>query len=201
MEEKFDLELKKELKDVAIIDYGIIKGNSTIVFIKAGQDGSLYGYKNKYIRMAKRINKKYGCSVICSSNPFDGSNPLDNAFEVIDEYAKIFDKYKVYYLGFSNGALIGAWFGTRYEKIKRMCLVNGPLMYNWHNTKECSLKYAGERISYVYGEMDQSAKYLPLLEAITNDKIKLYTVYEDHHFSYDDEDFQTLPDKYLFYDE
>lgn len=201
MDDKFDIELEKEFKEVAIIEYGIVKGNSTIVFIKAGQDGSLYGYKNKYLRMAKRINKKYGCSVICSSNPFDGNNPLDNAFEVIEEYAKFFDDYKVYYLGFSNGALIGAWFGTKYEKIKRMCLVNGPLMYNWHNTKECSLKYNGERISYVYGEMDQSAKYLPLLESITNDKIKLYTLYEDHHFSFNDDDFQTLPDKYLFYDE
>lgn len=49
--------------------------------------------------------------------------------------------------------------------------------------------------------MDQSAKYLPLLESITNDKIKLYTLYEDYHFSFNDDDFQTLPDKYLFYDE
>ena len=67
--EKFDKEIKKEFKDIAIIEYGIVEGNNTIVFIKAGQNGSLYGYQNKYIRMAKNVNKKYGCSVICSSNP------------------------------------------------------------------------------------------------------------------------------------
>lgn len=200
MKEKFDIEIKSKLEDVVIIDYGIINGDSTIVFIKAGQNGSLYGYKNKYIKMARRINEKYGCSVICSSNPFDGKNPLDNAFEIIDDYAKKFDDYKVYYLGFSNGALIGAWFGTKYNKIRRMCLVNGPLMYNWHNTKEGVLNSSCERINFVYGEMDQSVRYLPLLNNITNDKIKLYTLYEDHHFSFNDDDFQTLPDKYLFYD-
>ena len=41
-------------------------------------------YNNKYIKMAKRLNKKYKCTVICSSNPFDGNNPLDNAFTVIE---------------------------------------------------------------------------------------------------------------------
>ena len=113
----------------------IIEGNNIIVFIKAGQDGSLYGYQNKYIKMARRLNKKYGCSVICSSNPFDGNNPLDNAMEIIEDYAKIFDNYKIYYLGYSNGALIGAWFGVKYPKIKRMALVNGPLMYNFHKRR------------------------------------------------------------------
>ena len=92
-------------------------------------------YQDKYIKMAKRLDRKYGCSVICSSNPFDGRNPLDNAMEVIKEYATQFDDYTIYYLGFSNGALIGAWFGTNYLKIKRMALVNGPLMYNYHKTK------------------------------------------------------------------
>ena len=109
--EEFDIEIQSRLNDTTVIDYGIMNGNSTIVFIKPGLDGSLYGYENKYVRMAKRINKKYGCSVICSSNPSDEMNPLDNAFEVIEEYAKKFSDYKVYYLGYSNGALIGAWYG------------------------------------------------------------------------------------------
>ena len=39
-------------------------------------------------------------------NPFDGNNPLDNAMSIIEEYASKFDNYKIYYLGYSNGALI-----------------------------------------------------------------------------------------------
>ena len=195
---KFDKEIHSNFND-EIIDYGIVEGNNIIVFIKAGQDGSLYGYQNKYIKMARRLNKKYGCSVICSSNPFDGNNPLDNAMEIIEDYAKIFDNYKIYYLGYSNGALIGAWFGVKYPKIKRMALVNGPLMYNFHKTKEGALSFNGDMISFIYGEYDQSIGYIDLLKNMENDKIKVFVEKgQDHHFSKSEEDFQQIPEKYLF---
>ena len=196
---KFDKEIHSKFEDIAIIDYGIVEGNNIIVFIKAGQNGSLYGYQNKYIKMAKKINKKYGCSVICSSNPFDGNNPLDNAMEVIEDYAKRFDDFKIYYLGYSNGALIGAWFGIKYPKIKRMALVNGPLMYNLYKTKEGALSFKGESINFIYGEYDQSIGYVELLKSIENDKIKVFIEEgQDHHFSKSEEDFQKIPEKYLF---
>ena len=196
---KFDKEIHSKFEDIAIIDYGIVEGNNIIVFIKAGQNGSLYGYQNKYIKMAKRLNKKYGCSVICSSNPFDGNNPLDNAMEVIEDYAKRFDDFKIYYLGYSIGALIGAWFGIKYPKIKRMALVNGPLMYNLYKTKEGALSFKGESINFIYGEYDQSIGYVELLKSIENDKIKVFIEEgQDHHFSKSEEDFQKIPEKYLF---
>lgn len=196
---KFDKEIHSKFEDIAIIDYGIVEGNNIIVFIKAWQNGSLYGYQNKYIKMAKRLNQKYGCSVICSSNPFDGNNPLDNAMVIIEDYAKRFDDYKIYYLGYSNGALIGAWFGVKYPKIKRMALVNGPLMYNLHKTKEGALSFKGESINFIYGEHDQSIGYVELLKSIENDKIKVFIEEgQDHHFSKSEEDFQKIPEKYLF---
>ena len=196
---KFDKEIHSKFEDIAIIDYGIVEGNNIIVFIKAGQNGSLYGYQNKYIKMAKRLNQKNGCSVICSSNPFDGNNPLDNAMEVIEDYAKKFDDYKIYYLGYSNGALIGAWFGIKYPKIKRMALVNGPPMYNLYKTKEGALSFKGESINFIYGEYDQSIGYVELLKNIENDKIKVFIEEgQDHHFSKSEEDFQKIPEKYLF---
>ena len=196
---KFDKEIHSKFEDIAIIDYGIVEGNNIIVFIKTGQNGSLYGYQNKYIKMAKRLNKKYGCSVICSSNPFDGNNPLDNAMEVIEDYAKRFDDFKIYYLGYSNGALIGAWFGIKYPKIKRMALINGPLMYNLYKTKEGALSFKGESINFIYGEYDQSIGYVELLKSIENDKIKVFIEEgQDHHFSKSEEDFQKIPEKYLF---
>lgn len=199
---KFDKEIQSRFKDVAIIDYGIVEGNNIVVFIKAGQNGSLYGYQNKYIKMARRLKEKYGCSVICSSNPFDGNNPLDNAMKVIEDYAKKFEEYKIYHLGYSNGALIGAWFGTKYPKIERMALVNGPLMFNYHKTKEGALSFKCESIYFIYGDHDQSIGYTDLLKGIENDRIKLFIENgQDHHFSKSDEEFQKILDKYLFYDE
>lgn len=80
-----------------------------------------------------------------------------------------------------------------------MALVNGPLMYNLHKTKEGALSFKGESINFIYGEYDQSIGYVELLKSIENDKIKVFIEEgQDHHFSKSEEDFQKIPEKYLF---
>lgn len=195
---KYEKEINSNFADV-VIQYGIIYGDSKLFFIKVGQDGSIYGYNDKYVKMAERINKKYGCTVVVSSNPYSVGNPLENAMEVINELG--FEDYEIYYFGHSKGALFGAWFGYMYSRIKRRVLVNGPLMYNFHKTKEDALDFGGDRLTFVYGDNDQSFKYTELLTAILNDKIKLEIMENnDHHFSNSFDDFQMIPDKFLFYD-
>ena len=199
---KFDKIVKSNLEDITVIEYGIIEGNNTIVFIKSGQNGSIYGYNNKYIKMAKRLNKKYKCTVICSSNPFDGNNPLDNAFTVIEKYTSKFEDYKVYYLGFSNGALIGAYFGINYPKIKRMLLVNMPLIYDINLIKNNLNNFNNEKVTIVYGSFDYSINLLENIKDIKSNRVDIKVILnEDHYFSKDEEDFYSLPEKYLFYKE
>lgn len=199
---KFDKIVKSNLEDIAVIEYGIIEGNNTIVFIKSGQNGSIYGYNNKYIKMAKRLNKKYKCTVICSSNPFDGNNPLDSAFTVIEKYTSKFEDYKVYYLGFSNGALIGAYFGINYPKIKRMLLVNMPLIYDINLIKNNLNNFNNEKVTIVYGSLDYSSNLLENIKDIKSNRVDIKVILnEDHYFSKDEEDFYSLPEKYLFYKE
>lgn len=199
---KFDKIVKSNLEDITVIEYGIIEGNNTIVFIKSGQNGSIYGYNNKYIKMAKRLNKKYKCTVICSSNPFDGNNPLDNAFTVIEKYKSKFEDYKVYYLGFSNGALIGAYFGINYPKIKRMLLVNMPLIYDINLIKNNLNNFNNEKVTIVYGSLDYSINLLENIKNIKSNRLDIKVILnEDHYFSKDEEDFYSLPEKYLFYKE
>ena len=103
--QKYDIETSSKLNDNIIIDYGIIKGNSTVLFIKPGQNGTIYGYNNKYLKLARLVNSKYGCSIVCSSNNYDGIDSLENAIKEINKY---FTNYQIYYLGFSKGASIGA---------------------------------------------------------------------------------------------
>ena len=85
---KYDKVFTKEFKDIATIEYGAIKGNNTVVFIKVGQDGSINGYEDKYLKIATNLNKKYGYTVIVASNPFDGTNPLDHDMNVVKNYCK-----------------------------------------------------------------------------------------------------------------
>ena len=105
----FDIIFSKTI-DNEEVNYGIIEGNNTVLFIKAGQDGSMYGYQNKYLTIANNINKNYGYTVICSSNPLRKSNPLEQAIKVIEDYCKQkeFEDYKIYYMGLSNGGYVGA---------------------------------------------------------------------------------------------
>lgn len=200
---KFDIELHKRFKDNIIIDYGIIRGNNNILFIKTGQNGSKRGYKDKYLKIAKAINKKYGSTVICSSNPFDGDNSLDDALEVIEKYVKdnSFNDYEIYYMGVSNGGFIGACFGDKYLKIKKMLLVNTPLMYNFYKIKQGLNNFKGQ-VVLIYGSLDQSTSYVKLLDQIENKNFK-YVIIEnqDHYFSKDTYDFQNLPFEYLYNDD
>ena len=66
MDRLFDNILK-----VQQIEYGIISGDKKIIYIKAGNGGSIYGYENKYLKMAKQINNCSGYNVVVASNPVD----------------------------------------------------------------------------------------------------------------------------------
>ena len=192
---KYELEIKKEK-----IDYGIIKGNNKIFFIKVGQDGSIYGYGNKYIRIAKNINKKYGYTVICASNPFDGTNPLDNDMNFIEEYSKKYNlkEYEIYYFGVSNGARVALIWGYLYSKINKMILVNSPLMINLHRIKEGLKQMNNKKIYLIFDENDPSIKYTELLTRLLNDNIKLEIIKNaDHYFTNQLEEFIKLSEKYL----
>ena len=185
------------------IDYGIVEGDSTIVMVKAGQGGSVRGYRDKYVRLARGLNEKYGCTVVCSSNPYDGNNPLDNAFEVIGEYSckRNLGDYTIYYIGYSAGAVVGAKFAVSYPQITRLLLVNAPLrnIEVFKNSIPC---FKGERLTFVYGTKDVSYNRINLLEDfVTDDIIRISTVEgADHHFSQNETDFFRLPGQHLFYD-
>lgn len=189
------------------IEYGIIDGEigcNKILFIKAGQNGSCYGYKNKYLKIAERSKEKYGCTVITSSNPFNGGNPLDDVKEVIElqcsERKLCCSEAEIYYMGLSNGAIMGAWYAYRYQNIKRMMLVNMPIdVSHWHYTKFGIEKYllGGNELEIVYGEYDPSCQYIDLIKDISKD-IGIHVILgEDHNFTFRMEDFLSLPEKYL----
>ncbi len=192
---KFDEELRLNiLKFDEIIDdrYGIIKGSKDVFFIKVGSSGSIYGYQNKYLKMAKRVNYKYGLTVIVASNLADMT--LEDDFARLDSYLKEAD---IYFMGISNGACQGIQKEFACKQIKRMLLVNTPLMINLHKTKEGIQNYQG-KLTFVFGSKDPSFNYLPLIQDFRNVNVAIVPG-QDHNFSKGDE-FLYLPDKYLFND-
>ena len=85
--------------DNSLVEYGIIRGNNIIVFIKSGLKGTYYGYENQYLKIAKLLNEKNNCTVICASNPNGYKNDFDAEMKFIDKYAQSnnLKNYKIYY--------------------------------------------------------------------------------------------------------
>lgn len=196
---KFDITFTKII-DNEEVNYGIIEGNNTILLIKAGQDGSMCGYQNKYLTIAHNINKKYGYTVICSSNPLRKSNPLEQAMEIIEDYSKQkgFNDYQVYYMGLSNGGYIGSTYAHLYPKIKRMLLVNMPIFVNWHKIKDGIKKFEGEIAVFIYGTLDPSYKYVDMLSMLNKQNTRVEIIPNaDHNFVGKLDEFINLPEKYL----
>ena len=86
------------------VEYSIVWGNEKIVFIKAGAGGSTRGFQDKYVKMAERINKLMGATVICASNPCVHHKGLDEEAIrwVISEKGSV--DFEVYFVGTSDGA-------------------------------------------------------------------------------------------------
>ena len=199
----YDYTLLREFAKTTI-EYGIIEGGNIIVVLKAGQDGSIYGYMNKYLDMARSLHDEFGCTVIASSNPFNGVNPLDDLMDVINEYAakKDYKEFEIYYFGTSNGAKIGLTWGYEYPMITKWILINSPLMINWHQLKKglTGFKEKGlQDVFVIYGSKDMSYKYAALVKPFESEKIHfMITEGADHNFSDCLKTFMNFPKELFF---
>jgi len=195
---KYDQEFTFSIKERKV-NIGIIDGDNTIVLIIPGQNTGIFGYKNRYLKLSKQINEKYGPTVIITSNPFQNENPIEDLMYIIRRYAERFKDFKVYYFGFSKGANIGSHYATLESEITRMVLINGPLMVNPHKTKEGITRFQGERMTFIYGSLDPSYEYSGLVTLNPKENVKLVILDNINHNIENEDIFLKLPDQSLFY--
>ena len=136
------------------IDFGVKAGNKKIVFIKAGLGGNLFGYDDKYLKIAHRLNERYGCSIISASNPHDGKLHVASDKAIIEAYVKEngIESPELYFFGHSNGGIKGLQLATELT-FRKMLLVNMPLMIDFHKTKKYLSIIPDTKITFVYGEL------------------------------------------------
>lgn len=165
--------------------YGILTGNTRIVFIKTGLGGNEFGREDKYLKMACRLRKRYGCSVIVASNPDDRQDHVARDIQAIEQYAEQagMDTQQVLFFGNSNGCIKGLAMANAGMHFEKMVLVNMPLMINFHKTKRYLSDLSQTEIIAVYGERDPSYSYLPFLEGKAQHLCVLRVLHADHNFS------------------
>lgn len=158
------------------VHYGIMYGSNNVIAIKSGSGGSIEGYNGKYLEIASVLREKYGCTIICASNP-------KTVFGVYTASAKQYitliknvcmlkriGNPKIYAVGVSRG---GAMFLTqhyKYPEIKNVLSINAPDNFSPLSViSSCSRSDAD--VQFVYGSKDPSAKHRRLLPKNANVRI------------------------------
>lgn len=194
MRSSFDAVITKETDGVNV-DYAFVAGNSTCVFIKVGLDGSAYGYENKYLTLADKLNGLYGYSVVVSSNPAGSGKVIEEGYNIVLSYMDSlgYSKPQLYYMGFSNGAYRG-FVEAADLPFEKYLLINSPLMINYHKISK-GLKTIGNRKALiVYSEKDPSIKYSQMLTPMLGENAKLeIALGADHQFVGMLDDFLDIP--------
>ena len=180
----FDTSLTLE-QNGASVNYGVMFGNESIVFIKGGAGSSCYGYEDKYLRMARRVNDKSGYTVITASNPGPKIDTYSLDKILIDNYIlqNELKSYSLSLVGSSNGAYQNIFLASISEKVKKIVCVNMPLMLNFQkSTTRLDTLRDIEKI-FVYGSLDPSVKFIPHLCAKNIEGLSVKTVKNaDHNF-------------------
>ena len=170
------------------ITYGFVFGRDRqkIFLIKTGQDGTINGYQNKYLKLACELRDKYGFSVVCASTPSSDIDQMAQFAEIVKSEFNISKATKIYFMGMSKGASIGCLKHASFPQISRFLLINPPLMIN--TTKICrrAQEFTGEMMTFVFGSLDPSAHLAGLLKLHERENIRVAIVPgQDHHFSKD----------------
>ena len=183
----FDLVKSRECTDCCI-EYGFIFGRDRqkIFLIKTGQDGTINGYQNKYLKLACELRDLYGLSVICASTPLSDIDQMAQFAEIVQSEFKITDATKIYFMGMSKGASIGCLGHVSFPQISRFLLINPPLMINTTKICRCSQNFAGEMMTFVFGSLDPSAHLAGLLKLHERENVRVAIIPgQDHYFSKD----------------
>lgn len=86
--------------------YAFRYGENKLVFIKTGKGGTVRGHEDKYLKLSEFIHENFGWNVIVSANPLDSKADLEKEIEEVAKEITPVDR--IYYIGMSDGALVGA---------------------------------------------------------------------------------------------
>lgn len=174
------------------VDYGVCGPASKIIFIfKTGNNGTVSGYKDKYLKIATNIAQKYGVTAIIATNPENEEDnyaqiKIDTDIQFIKNYANKnnISDYKIYYVGFSNSAATAITYMNEYEEIARILALNTLPEFN-DDIIDLINKFRGEKLLFVHGTEDIFFKKVKMLCAsVSNQDVVRFIPYPkaDHRF-------------------
>jgi hypothetical protein len=192
------------------LDIAIHPAQSNVTFVTIpGVDGSVDGYKNKYVDIADSVQQKHGVAVVRASNPFITSfhweSNIRRLLAYISENSERISgtlEPKLYIMAHSAGAAIIAQIAHEYPEIKRLLLINTAAKLDEEKIMKGVSAFKGEQVTILYGEHDPSVACVDNFHRTTTRADKSVEVLAgvDHNFSGNEglETFVLAPIKYMF---
>ena len=180
------------------IKYGILYGNEKIVFIKAGADGSIRGYQDKYLKIAHRVHDRIGATVICASNSdLSGKTQLKADKSLIGKVIVDLglDHYELYFIGNSDGGDHSLKLSQQFPETVKFLGINS----SWTSIDdflERIQSLPGVKKIFAYGANDiDFDDILPKLQSLVCDNLEIVVLDGvDHDFTGRVDDFIALID-------
>lgn len=190
------------------LDIAVHPSNSNIILLTVpGVDGSVDGYKNKYVQIAEEVQSTHGAAIVRMSNPFVTSfhweSNLRHALKFIDENLPEITgaaDIEIRILAHSAGAAVAAQIAWEYPKVTRLLLINPATKLGIDDIKRGIGKFNGD-MTILFGSKDPSHDNLEHLTSAAKPEQVQAVVLEDvdHNFSGEAlELFIQSPSRYLF---
>lgn len=170
----------------------IVKGSTTMLFIKGGSGSTYYGYNNKYLDIARTINQKYGLTVAVSSNK------LFSVIDLKEELQSIFTAmnthYQVFFAGVSSGAVVAIEQSPDIYDLQKLLLINPPFTISLPKVKKSLEAKKDATFNFVFGSNDPTYRFLPLLDNVKSQSTINLKIVEgaDHNFKGMEKEFKEL---------
>jgi len=183
-------------------DYFVLEGDkSRALVILIGMDGTLFEHENRYLKIAEKANSLYSLSAFAFRNPASNWEIKGNGFSTIMNTVRknMDENCEIYFFGFSAGASFAIFNAWEYPAIKRLLLVNPPLMSNFQKISNIK-RFEGES-TLIIGEHDQSITLGGIIERSKKTSgfsdVFIYPS-ADHQFTGLLDEFIDLPFTHLF---
>ena len=191
------------------LDIAIHPADSKVVLLTVpGVDGSVDGFKNKYIKIAESIQEKYGAAIVRMANPFITSyhweSNIRRTLVYIMKHTEEITGHKdidVRIIAHSAGAATVAQIAWEYPEITRILLINPATKLGIDKIKYGLSEFGVDRITVMFGSEDPSVGDVDEIAKLSEAKNVHTHILEgvDHNFSGGSlEAFITAPALYLF---
>ena len=180
----FDLILNNQI--------AIVKGSTTMLFIKGGSGSTYYGYNNKYLDIARTINQKYGLTVAVSSNKL--FSKIDLKAELQSVFTALNTHYQVLFAGVSSWAVVAIEQSPDIYDLQKLLLINPPITISLPKIKRSLEAKKDATFNFVFGSNDPTYRFLPLLDNVKSQSLINLKMVEgaDHNFKGMEKEFKDL---------